>query len=171
MEKVIPAALVLSTITFSSVFAAPPSQVPAEQNHYIDVQMLGINDLHGQLDTVKKINNKEAGGAEYLAAYLRDREKQNPNTLMVHAGDIVGASPPVSALLQDEPTIEFLNDLGFDVGTIGNHEFDEGINEMNRLIYGGYHEKQGILKEQTSLMLLQISTINQLDAYFYHHLL
>ncbi|PDZ10086.1 bifunctional metallophosphatase/5'-nucleotidase [Bacillus pseudomycoides] len=145
-KKVIPAALVLSTITFSSVFAAPPSQVPAEQNRYIDVQMLGINDLHGQLDTVKKINNKEAGGAEYLAAYLRDREKQNPNTLMVHAGDIVGASPPVSALLQDEPTIEFLNDLGFDVGTIGNHEFDEGINEMNRLIYGGYHEKTGNFK-------------------------
>ncbi|WP_410983739.1 bifunctional metallophosphatase/5'-nucleotidase [Bacillus cereus] len=145
-KKVIPVALVLSTITFSSVFAAPPSQAPTEKNRYIDVQMLGINDLHGQLDTVKKINNKEAGGAEYLAAYLRDREKQNPNTLMVHAGDIVGASPPVSALLQDEPTIEILNDLGFDVGTIGNHEFDEGIDEMHRLIYGGYHEKTGNFK-------------------------
>ncbi|MBC6974314.1 5'-nucleotidase C-terminal domain-containing protein [Bacillus sp. Xin] len=145
-KKVIPVALVLSTITFSSVFAAPPSQAPTEKNRYIDVQMLGINDLHGQLDTVKKINNKEAGGAEYLAAYLRDRENQNPNTLMVHAGDIVGASPPVSALLQDEPTIEILNDLGFDVGTIGNHEFDEGIDEMHRLIYGGYHEKTGNFK-------------------------
>ncbi|HEK9102459.1 5'-nucleotidase C-terminal domain-containing protein [Bacillus pfraonensis] len=145
-KKVIPVTLALSTITFSSVFAAPPSQAPTEQNRYINVQMLGINDFHGQLDTVKKINNKEAGGAEYLAAYLRDREKQNPNTLMVHAGDIAGASPPVSALLQDEPTIEFLNDLGFDVGTIGNHEFDEGINEMNRLIYGGYHEKTGNFK-------------------------
>ncbi|MDZ5608875.1 5'-nucleotidase C-terminal domain-containing protein [Bacillus pseudomycoides] len=145
-KKIIPVALALSTITFSSVFAAPPSQAPTEKNRYIDVQMLGINDLHGQLDTVKKINNKEAGGAEYLAAYLRDREKQNPNTLMVHAGDIVGASPPVSALLQDEPTIEILNDLGFDVGTIGNHEFDEGIDEMHRLIYGGYHEKTGNFK-------------------------
>ncbi|KEK26037.1 bifunctional metallophosphatase/5'-nucleotidase [Bacillus gaemokensis] len=145
-KKAIPIALALSTITFSNVFAAPPSQIPTEQNRYIDVQMLGINDFHGQLDTVKKINNKEAGGAEYLATYLRDREKQNPNTLKVHAGDIVGASPPVSALLQDEPTIEFLNDLKFDVGTIGNHEFDEGINEMNRLIYGGYHEKTGNFK-------------------------
>ncbi|MDR4363204.1 bifunctional metallophosphatase/5'-nucleotidase, partial [Bacillus anthracis] len=51
-----------------------------------------------------------------------------------------------SALLQDEPTIEFLNDLKFDVGTIGNHEFDEGVEEMNRLIYGGYHEKTGKFK-------------------------
>ncbi|WP_369902103.1 bifunctional UDP-sugar hydrolase/5'-nucleotidase [Bacillus manliponensis] len=148
-KKVIPAALVLSTIIFSSVYAAPSSHVPAKQNRYIDLQMLGINDLHGQLDTVKKINNKEAGGAEYLAAYLRDREKQNPNTLMVHAGDIVGASPPVSALLQDEPTIEILNDLGFDVGTVGNHEFDEGIDELRRLIYGGYHEKTGDFKGAT----------------------
>ncbi|HDR7417416.1 bifunctional metallophosphatase/5'-nucleotidase [Bacillus cereus] len=145
-KKIIPAVAVLSTITFSSVFAAPPSQNPAEQNRYIDVQMLGINDLHGQLDTVKKINNKEAGGADYLATYLKEHKKQNPNTLLVHAGDIVGASPPVSALLQDEPTIEFLNDLKFDVGTIGNHEFDEGIDEMKRLIYGGYHEKTGNFK-------------------------
>ncbi|QWG99616.1 bifunctional metallophosphatase/5'-nucleotidase [Bacillus mycoides] len=146
LKKIIPVALALSTVTFSSVFAAPPAQATTEPNRYIDVQMLGINDFHGQLDTVKKINNKDAGGIEYLAAYLRDHEKQNPNTLKVHAGDVVGASPPVSALLQDEPTIEFLNDLKFDVGTIGNHEFDEGIEEMHRLIYGGYHEKTGNFK-------------------------
>ncbi|WP_242143665.1 MULTISPECIES: bifunctional UDP-sugar hydrolase/5'-nucleotidase [unclassified Bacillus cereus group] len=145
-KKIIPSLAIFSMVTCSTVFAAPHSQTPSEQNRYIDVQMLGINDFHGQLDTVKKINNKEAGGAEYLATYLRDREKQNPNTLMVHAGDSVGASPPISALLQDEPTIEFLNDLGFDVGTVGNHEFDEGINEMHRLIYGGYHEKTGNFK-------------------------
>ncbi|MDR4197039.1 bifunctional metallophosphatase/5'-nucleotidase, partial [Bacillus cereus] len=65
----------------------------------------------------------------------------------LHAGAVVGASTPVSALLQDEPTIEFLNDLKFDDGTIGNHEFDEGVEEMNRLIYGGYHEKTGNSKE------------------------
>ncbi|MDM5156292.1 5'-nucleotidase C-terminal domain-containing protein [Bacillus sp. DX1.1] len=145
-KKVIPAVAVFSTITFSTVFAAPPSQTPHQQDRYINVQMLGINDFHGQLDTVKQINNKEAGGADYLAAYLRDREKQNPNTLLVHAGDAVGASPPISALLQDEPTIEFLNDLGFDVGTVGNHEFDEGMDELRRLIYGGYHEKTGDFK-------------------------
>lgn len=80
MEKIIPAVAVLSTITFSSVFAAPPSQTPAEQNRYIDVQMLGINDLHGQLDTVKKVNNKEAGGADYLATYLKERK----NKTLIH---------------------------------------------------------------------------------------
>ena len=105
----------------------------------IALQLLGINDLHGQLDTYNaKIN---AGGIEYLAAYLKEREAQVDNTLMVHAGDAVGASSPVSALLQDEPTIDILNRLGFDVGTVGNHEFDEGVEEMKRLIFGGSHEK------------------------------
>ncbi|CAM3894624.1 bifunctional 2',3'-cyclic-nucleotide 2'-phosphodiesterase/3'-nucleotidase [Mesobacillus thioparans] len=105
----------------------------------IGLQLLGINDFHGQLDTYNsKIN---AGGVDYLAAYLKEREATNPNTLLLHAGDAVGASSPVSALLQDEPTIKILNELGFDAGTVGNHEFDEGVDEMLRLINGGSHPK------------------------------
>ncbi|WP_053433592.1 bifunctional 2',3'-cyclic-nucleotide 2'-phosphodiesterase/3'-nucleotidase [Sporosarcina globispora] len=104
-----------------------------------EVQLLGINDLHGQLDTFNsKIN---AGGIEYLSAYLKEREATNPNTFMLHAGDVAGASSPVSALLQDEPTIKLLNEIGFDLGTLGNHEFDEGVDEMLRLINGGSHPK------------------------------
>jgi 2',3'-cyclic-nucleotide 2'-phosphodiesterase / 3'-nucleotidase / 5'-nucleotidase len=105
----------------------------------IALQLLGINDLHGQLDTYN--SNLNAGGIEYLAAYLKQREAEVDNTLMVHAGDVVGASSPVSALLQDEPTIDILNRIGFDLGTVGNHEFDEGVDEMKRLIFGGSHEK------------------------------
>lgn len=115
-------------------------QYSLDQNVY--VQLLGINDLHGQLDYKTTVSGKPVGGIEYLAGYLKEREATNPaNTLMVQAGDAVGASRPVSALLQDEPTIRFLNELGFDVGTVGNHEFDEGITEMMRLIHGGAHPK------------------------------
>ncbi|RSD26748.1 bifunctional 2',3'-cyclic-nucleotide 2'-phosphodiesterase/3'-nucleotidase [Mesobacillus subterraneus] len=103
----------------------------------IGLQLLGINDFHGQLDTYNQSIN--AGGVEYLAAYLKKHEAENPNTLLLHAGDVVGASSPVSALLQDEPTIKILNELGFDAGTLGNHEFDEGVEEMLRLINGGSH--------------------------------
>ncbi|MFD2613909.1 bifunctional 2',3'-cyclic-nucleotide 2'-phosphodiesterase/3'-nucleotidase [Paenibacillus gansuensis] len=116
----------------------------------ISVQLLGINDFHGQLDYKKDIKDaatgkvtSTVGGADYLAAYLKQREATNPNTLLVHAGDAVGASAPVSALLQDEPTIDFLNRMGFDVGTIGNHEFDKGVAEMKRLIDGGKNPKNG----------------------------
>ncbi|WP_309859135.1 bifunctional 2',3'-cyclic-nucleotide 2'-phosphodiesterase/3'-nucleotidase [Bacillus sp. SLBN-46] len=119
-------------------------QYTLDQN--VHVQLLGINDYHGQLDTWRSIKDSTgkvvdySGGIEYLAAYLKQREATNPaNTLMLAAGDQVGASAPVSALLQDEPTIRFLNEIGLDAATIGNHEFDEGVPEMLRLINGGSH--------------------------------
>lgn len=116
---------------------------PAADNRLVQVQLLGINDLHGQLNVTRKVNGKPAGRIDYLATYLKQRERENKNTLLIQDGDMVGASPPVSALLQDEPTIEILNKLGFDIGTVGNHEFDEGLNELLRLINGGTHPKTG----------------------------
>ncbi|MDW2799439.1 metallophosphoesterase, partial [Clostridium boliviensis] len=89
---------------------------------YVDVQILGINDFHGQLNVTQQVEGKPVGRADYLAAHLKRRAAENKNTLIVHAGDMVGASAPISALLQDEPTIEFLNRIGVDVGTVGNHE-------------------------------------------------
>lgn len=118
-------------------------KAPAANNRFIPIQLLGINDLHGQLNVTRNVNGKPAGRVDYLAAYLKQREAENKNTLLIQNGDMVGASPPVSALLQDEPTIEILNKLGFDIGTVGNHEFDEGVTELLRLIKGGSHPKTG----------------------------
>ncbi|MGM0876324.1 MAG: DUF6359 domain-containing protein [Bacillota bacterium] len=111
-----------------------------EENDTISVQLLGVNDLHGKVDVTGTVNGVNYGRMDYLAAHLRGREATNPNTLIVHAGDMVGGSSPVSALLQDEPTVEMMESIGFDVGTVGNHEFDEGVDEMMRLINGGNHE-------------------------------
>ena len=148
----------------------------------VHVQLLGINDLHGQLDYKTTVSGKPAGGIEYLAGYLKEREATNTsNTLMVQAGDAVGASRPVSALLQDEPTIRFLNELGFDVGTIGNHEFDEGVDEMMRLINGGAHPKTvdkygefegaafpyvaaNVVKESTGELILPPYVVKEVDG-------
>ncbi|HWI48707.1 MAG TPA: 5'-nucleotidase C-terminal domain-containing protein, partial [Rummeliibacillus sp.] len=110
-----------------------------KENHNVKVQLLGVNDLHGQLDTVTKVGNLNAGSMEYTAAALRKEEATNPNTLILHAGDMIGGSPLISALFQDEPTIEVLESIGFDAGTLGNHEFDEGIDELQRMIKGGDH--------------------------------
>lgn len=83
-------------------------------------------------------NGGAAGGAAYLDAYLDSYAAFNPdNTIRVHAGDMVGASPFISSYFHDEPTIKATNLMEFDVGTIGNHEFDEGGQEMLRLIKGG----------------------------------
>ncbi len=108
-------------------------------NQNIKLQLLSVNDLHGKISEEYADGSNTIGRIDYLATYLREREAENPNTLLVHAGDMVGGSPPVSALLQDEPTVEIMESLGFDVGTVGNHEFDEGVDEMLRLINGGEH--------------------------------
>lgn len=122
------------------IFKLDLSTTPKEN---IKVQLLGLNDLHGQLDTDTKVtaNGQEvlAGSMEYTAAAIKQREAENPNTLLVHAGDMIGGSPLISALFQDEPTVEVMEAMGFDVGTVGNHEFDEGIAELKRMMNGGEH--------------------------------
>jgi 5'-nucleotidase len=139
----------LSSALAIGAFAAPfsTSFVKAETTN-IKVQLLGVNDLHGQLDYKEFIDKdgdgtKETpiGGIAYLASYLKAAEAENPNTLLVHPGDMVGGSPLISSAFQDEPTIEILEAMGFDVGTLGNHEFDEGIAELKRMVNGGEHAK------------------------------
>jgi 2',3'-cyclic-nucleotide 2'-phosphodiesterase (5'-nucleotidase family) len=114
-------------------------------SRYFDAHLLGINDLHGNLTGAGQIYTDPysgfrgaAGGAAVLARYLLERKRANPDTtVLVHSGDMIGASPPESGLLQDEPTIRVLNEIGFDVGAPGNHEFDEGLDELLRLLNGG----------------------------------
>nr|WP_306568119.1 S-layer homology domain-containing protein [Paenibacillus elgii] len=119
----------------------------------IPVQLLSINDLHGKIDqtyyekNVPTLANPSVtestyvGRMDYVAAYMKQRREAQPNTLLVESGDLWGGSSPVSALLQDEPTIEVAETMGFHVGTVGNHEFDEGTAEMLRMVNGGTHPK------------------------------
>ncbi|PGY01908.1 bifunctional metallophosphatase/5'-nucleotidase [Bacillus cereus] len=102
----------------------------------ISVQILGLNDLHGQLNTTSTLHGKAVGRADYISAYIQSYRDKTPNTLLVHTGDMIGGSPPISALFHDKPTMEFLNKLQVDVGTIGNHEFDRGPVALQQLISG-----------------------------------
>jgi 5'-nucleotidase len=100
----------------------------------VELQLLGVNDLHGNLEPPQQ----DLGGAAWLGAHLARAARSHPErTITVHAGDMVGASPLVSSYFHDEPTIEATNMMRFDVGTVGNHEVDEGGEEMLRLIRGG----------------------------------
>ncbi|EMA6342035.1 bifunctional metallophosphatase/5'-nucleotidase [Bacillus cytotoxicus] len=102
----------------------------------ISMQIISLNDFHGQLNTTSMLHGKAVGRADYLASYIQMYRMKNPNTLLVHTGDMIGGSPPISALFHDEPTMEFLNKLQFDVGTVGNHEFDKGPITLHQLING-----------------------------------
>ncbi|WP_063729909.1 bifunctional metallophosphatase/5'-nucleotidase [Streptomyces sp. RTd22] len=126
----------------------------------VDVQLLSFNDLHGNLEppqgssgtvtetqpdgTTKAI---PAGGAEYLATALRQARKGHEYSVTAAGGDMIGASPLMSGLFHDEPTIEALNKLDLDVTSVGNHEFDEGRAELTRMQKGGCHPKEGCFEK------------------------
>jgi 5'-nucleotidase len=129
-------------------FLVLPAVAQAQQRD-VDVQLLGINDFHGNLEPPTGSSgrilpapggtNVDAGGAAYLATHIRELRATNPNTLVVSAGDLIGASPLLSAAFHDEPTIEAMNQIGLDLNAVGNHEFDEGEAELLRMQYGGCH--------------------------------
>ncbi|MGA8980433.1 MAG: bifunctional metallophosphatase/5'-nucleotidase [Pedococcus sp.] len=145
------AALAATGVAFASGTSSASKNGPT-----LDIQLLSFNDFHGNLEppagsggriiTDHKIDpvtgkpvdvTVDAGGVEYLATKLRELRKGHKNSLTVAAGDIVGASPLLSAAFHDEPTIEAMNKVGLDVTSVGNHEFDEGYKELQRLDAGG----------------------------------
>lgn len=145
----------LSAVLVVALVAAAPATArkkrPPEPR--VKIQLLGINDFHGQLEsttpgkvarrTLRRRDRVPAGGAEFLATHVRLLSRRKPNTLVVAAGDLVGATPLLSALFHDEPTVEAMNDVGLDVAAVGNHEFDEGAAELLRLQRGGCHPVDG----------------------------
>src|SRR6478609_5488725 len=132
--------------------AKPPKPLkpPAPPARSVDVQLLAINDFHGNLrpptGSSGFVGTTLAGGVEYLATQMKALEATNPDgTLEIAAGDLIGASPLISAAFHDEPTIEAMNSLGLDVSAVGNHEFDEGVDELLRMQQGGCHPTDGCL--------------------------
>ncbi len=117
----------------------------------IPLQLLAFNDFHGALEPpsgksgqIETANGAiEAGGAEYFSTWLETLRADHPNTLVVAAGDNIGATPLLSAAFHDEPTIEALNHFGLALTSVGNHEFDEGLLELVRMQRGGCHPTEG----------------------------
>lgn len=121
--------------------AAPQTSLPVEIN------LVALNDFHGYLqasalrytdpDNPDILVTMEAGGIATLGGLLADLREQDPQLIFVGVGDLIGASPPLSAMWADEPSLEAMNLLGMRVSTLGNHELDEGKDELLRQINGG----------------------------------
>jgi 5'-nucleotidase len=142
------AAIALAVVATISPAGAhkPPKPAPPPA----DVRLLTINDLHGNLEPPTGSSGRivdengatvEAGGAAFLAAHIA--QHRNANTELVAAGDLIGATPLISAAYHDEPTIEVLEALGLATSSAGNHEFDEGYAELLRIMRGGCHPVDG----------------------------
>lgn len=114
----------------------------------VAIKIVAFNDFHGQLESPGGFGQIQAslpeadipvGGVDWLAGYIAALKSQNPNVVVVSAGDVIGATPLVSALFHDEATIETMNRLGLEFSAVGNHEFDEGKDELLRMQRGGCH--------------------------------
>ena len=142
MKFRLPAAAALSLLAAVAVMGVAQGQRPA-----VTVQLLALNDFHGNLEAPSGgnglIGRTPAGGVEYLATHLKNEFARNPNSIVVAAGDLIGASPLLSALFHDEPAIEALNALKLSVTSVGNHEFDHGSDELLRMQKGGCHPVDG----------------------------
>jgi 5'-nucleotidase len=139
----------LAALALLAGCAAPRPGAP------VAVKLLAINDFHGNLKpSAGGIRIKDpadpaktvvvpAGGSEHLATAVNELRAKNPNHAFVAAGDLIGATPLVSALFRDEPTIESLSAMGLEVSAVGNHEFDKGADELLRMQRGGCNKDEG----------------------------
>jgi 5'-nucleotidase len=139
------------TLAAATLMASQPISRATAQSASVDLRILAINDFHGYLrassggiriadpnDKTKKIA-VPAGGAEHMATLVKELSEGHKNTIFVAAGDLIGASPLLSAMFHDEPTIESLSMMGLALASVGNHEFDEGKDELKRMQNGGCH--------------------------------
>jgi 5'-nucleotidase len=118
------------------------------RDRVVDLQILALNDFHGQLEPVPPSSSQgtpQLGGVAALATLVREHRATNPRSVFVSAGDLIGASPLISALFHDEPSIEAFNMMDLDFNAVGNHEFDEGAAELLRMQNGGCHPVDGCL--------------------------
>ena len=112
----------------------------------VEVQILAINDFHGNLEPPGLVydgakGKVPTGGAAYLATALK--QVRTRASVTVAAGDLISASPLISSLYYDEPTIEALSAAGLELAAVGNHEFDRGSGELARMQRGGCRPKLG----------------------------
>ena len=131
--------------------ALDPASRASAQAAPVELRILAINDFHGNLrpptggisiadpaNTANQIT-VPAGGAEYMATLVAQLREGHDNAIFVAAGDLIGASPLLSGLFHDEPSIESLSTMGLELASVGNHEFDEGKDELLRMQNGGCH--------------------------------
>jgi 5'-nucleotidase len=139
--------LLAGCVSSSRTQDMPASPVAGPDTDLVKIRIIAFNDLHGNLEPPRLSITASApggatiavpaGGIAYMASAIRQLKAGNPNHAVISAGDLIGASPLISALFLDEPTIEAVNAIGIDFNAVGNHEFDKGMNELQRMQHGG----------------------------------
>ena len=148
------AALALVALLVSGCAQRPPQASAPPALETVQVRVIAFNDLHGNLESgnlsVQVADPTQpgnalrvaVGGADAMAGLVRSLRQSAPHSLVVSSGDLIGATPLVSALFRHESTIDVANLMGVSVATAGNHEFDAGAAELMRILKGGCAEQR-----------------------------
>ena len=148
VEVVREVVVVVTATPIATVVPTPSTQAPAPQPaataepQDVQLRIIAISDFHGHI-TTSSGSFGGVGRVDYLAANIAAARAEVEHSVFVSSGDLIGGSPLVSALFHDEPTIEAMNLVGLDINAVGNHEFDEGIEELVRMQRGGAHPIDG----------------------------
>lgn len=116
------------------VVSAPVQAHDQPEPESVELQFISVSDLHGQLDPLFVFGQGTFGGAAELSTYFQQERANNPNTLTLTAGDAFGASQPLSSFFNEEPAVQAMNLMGFDVDTLGNHNFDKGVDHLQQMM-------------------------------------
>jgi 2',3'-cyclic-nucleotide 2'-phosphodiesterase (5'-nucleotidase family) len=151
------AAAAVALLPATNAAAGTPELTKYDKNR-IPVQLLSFNDYHGHLEADSGSDGSvtfegkaiPANGASYLATHLKQLRKGHPTSFTVAAGDLIGGSTFTSGVFHDEPAVETLDAMGLDVSSVGNHEFDEGVTELRRMMNGGCHPVDGCFQQDTT---------------------
>ncbi|MES2604282.1 MAG: bifunctional metallophosphatase/5'-nucleotidase [Pseudomonadota bacterium] len=184
----------LTLLLVSSCSSVGPADSTVTGSPTVEVQLLAFNDFHGNIeaptsglpfgppDANGKSTTIPSGGVARLATLIKQRAATQPHTIVVGAGDLIGASPLLSSRFHDEPAIEALSSLGLVLSAVGNHEFDEGLAELRRMQTGGCHPKDGcqgpapfkgagfqylaanVIEESTNQPIFPASVIREFDG-------
>lgn len=136
-----------AAVVLSALLAGCATQ---QTDRTTELTLLSINDFHGNIQPASptplmprlpdpvtgEVKGQPAGGVAHLATALAKLKAKSPDALVVAGGDLIGASPLISNLLRDEPTLAAMSELGIAASALGNHELDAGLPELLRQARG-----------------------------------
>ena len=118
-----------SSAAFGAAFVTSPRGLAFSAGETV-ITILHTNDTHSQIDPLPP-NDRNAGkgGVARRATLVKRIRKENPNTLLVDAGDVLQGTPYFN-FYKGEVEYKAMSAIGYDAGTLGNHEFDNGVEAL-----------------------------------------
>ena len=113
----------------ATLLSLAPLELLAAREEVIKISILHTNDMHSRIECFTSGRNKGAGGMLQLASVIKQIRSEEENILILDAGDIFQGTPYFN-YYGGELEFKLMSEIGFDASTLGNHDFDNGIDGL-----------------------------------------